>query len=500
MKSATEMRSTTATASAARLPFGRAGRATVLAMLAVALLLPIWTVRYVPLVDYPNHLASAFVLAHLHDPSFHFSGFYAADWNTFPYLMMDWILLGLQWLVPIDVAGRLLLSLAALGVPAAAWFFVGRANPGEESLAFWALLIAENLYFFQYGFINMQLSLALCLVVLGVWIRFLEHPRWAAGSLLLLLTTALYFTHLMGFGVAGLVITLYLLLTRRPVRQMLVSWALFLPGVLFFLHSQSGLHSPWRMEFRGLGAKVSALLGFMVGTSPAIDLLTLVAIVIAAILACSENREFRWNRAWLGAASALFLLYWIFPAKYAQGMNADRRLLPFVFVIALAAARIGRRGRQLALLAVLLFLVRTGMIEGRFVSLQPHLAQMAGSFEAIPANALVLPLVGWQEGSPSVERNFWAYGVIERGWLTPTLFHDPGVQPLELKPPLYSPYDGASFGPLKKTIDWSRIRTDYDYVWAYGISERSASLSTMGTTAFDYEGLKVVRLNRSSRR
>jgi hypothetical protein len=481
-------------------PLGRAGWTLLLVLLGAALLVPIWSVGYVPLVDYPNHLASAFVLAHLHDSAFHFSRFYASDWNTFPYLMMDWILVGLQWLVPIDVAGRLLLSLTAVSLPAAAWFFVRRANPGEESLAFWSLLIAENLYFFQYGFINMQLSLALCLVVLGVWLGYLARPRFAGWALLLLLTTALYFTHLMGFGVAGVVMSLYLLLTGQRIRRWLLSWALFLPGCLFFLNSQSQLHSPWQVQFRGLGGKLSGVLSLVSGASPPIDFLTLVALLLALLAACSSNKELQWNRAWLGVAAGLFLLYWAFPARYAQGMNADRRLLPFFFVIALAGARLGRRGRQLAVLAVLLFLLRTGTIERRFVSLQPQLSHMAESFGATPANARVLPLVGWEGGRPTPVRNFWAYGVIDRGWLAPTLFHDPGVQPLQLKAPVYNPYSPVSFGPLK-AVDWTRVQRDYDYVWAYDVPKESASLSaiaTPGTTVFAHGNLKVVRVNRRS--
>src|SRR6516164_8546901 len=145
-----------------------------LLLIAVGLLAPIWTVRYPPLVDYPNHLASAFVLAHLNDPAFHFSQFYASDWNTYPYLAMDLILVGLQHLMPIDWAGRVLLSLSILAVPAAAWFFVRQANPEEESLAFWSLLISNNVFFFLYGFLNMQLSLALCLLLVGLWLHWLE--------------------------------------------------------------------------------------------------------------------------------------------------------------------------------------------------------------------------------------------------------------------------------------------------------------------------------------
>ncbi len=122
-----------------------------LLLIIAALLAPIWTVRYVPLGDYPNHLASAFVLAHLNDARFSFHSFYGADWNSYPYLMMTGILYLLQKVVSIDLAGRLLLSLCVLAVPAAAWLFLREANPGAEMLAFWTLLTAQNYYFFLTG-------------------------------------------------------------------------------------------------------------------------------------------------------------------------------------------------------------------------------------------------------------------------------------------------------------------------------------------------------------
>ena len=187
----------------------RAATRSWILLIAGALLAPIWTVRFPPIVDYPNHLASAFVLAHLHDPSFHFSTFYAADWNANPYLAMDVILLCLQRFMPVEIAGRMLLSLCVLAVPAAAWFFVRRANPRQQSLALWSLAITQNLYFFLWGMLNLQLSLALCLLVLGVWLKYLERPRAALWCLLLVMNTALYFTHLMGFGIAGWVMTAY---------------------------------------------------------------------------------------------------------------------------------------------------------------------------------------------------------------------------------------------------------------------------------------------------
>src|ERR1700692_2352078 len=86
-------------------------RFVLILILAAALLAPIWMVEFPPLLDYPNHLARSFVLAHLNDPAFTFSRFYRADWGAYPYLGMDASLAALGRLFPIETAGRIFLSL-----------------------------------------------------------------------------------------------------------------------------------------------------------------------------------------------------------------------------------------------------------------------------------------------------------------------------------------------------------------------------------------------------
>src|ERR1700690_1693390 len=122
-------------------------------ILAAMLLLPIWTVAFPPLLDYPNHLARAFVLAHLNDSRFSFPQFYRSDWGAYPYLGIDASLAVLGRLFPIETAGRVYLSLCALALPAAAWFFLRQAQPDAEATSLWALLIAYNVFFLE-GFLN----------------------------------------------------------------------------------------------------------------------------------------------------------------------------------------------------------------------------------------------------------------------------------------------------------------------------------------------------------
>jgi hypothetical protein len=474
-------------------PAIHAGAMTMLLLaLAAGLLAPIWTVRFPLLVDYPNHLASAFVLAHLRDAAFHFGQYYRANWNTYPYLTMDVILLGLQHFVPIELAGRLFLSFCVLSVPLAAWFFIRRANPGEERLVFWSLLVCNNLYFFRFGFLNLELSMAVCFFLLGLWLWHLERPRLGTWFLLVTVTTALYFTHLVGFAVAAVVMTAYSLSARRPLKDLVFSWALYVPGMLCYLHSTVGHAARGGFQFRSLAGKIGSLISVMVACSTALDLLTIV--VLLGVLACAQidNPEFRWNYHWRRATAILFLCYLILPAVIGPATNVDKRILPFIFVLSLAGAKVGRRGRKLAMVAVLLFLIRAGVLERNFVSAQPHFAKLASAISSIPPGARVLPLVDWADGASWPERHFWAYGVIERGWLTPCLFHDPGVHPFALKDDPYDPC-GLAITP-KTSLDWGRVGREFDYVWIYHLPQFSLPLSAAGKIVFEGEDLQVFRL------
>src|SRR5579864_2590641 len=56
---------------------------------AVAVVMPVWMVEYPPLLDYPKHMARAFVLHEMHNPAFQFDQWMASDWGPYPYLGMD---------------------------------------------------------------------------------------------------------------------------------------------------------------------------------------------------------------------------------------------------------------------------------------------------------------------------------------------------------------------------------------------------------------------------
>jgi len=61
----------------------------------------------------------------------------------------------------------------------------------------------------------------------------------------------------------------------------------------------------------------------MQGYSPRIDKITLIVLAVAGFAAWWRNREFHWDRPWALVITGLFCLYWIFPADYGVGADAD---------------------------------------------------------------------------------------------------------------------------------------------------------------------------------
>jgi len=465
-------------------------------VLATMLLVPIWIAAFPPLLDYPNHLARAFVLSHLNDSHFSFRQFYRSDWGAYPYLGMDASLAVLGRLFPIETAGRIYLSLCVLALPAAAWFFLSQAQPGSDFTSLWALLLAYNVFFLE-GFLNFDLSIAVGLLALGLWLRWLDNPtreRWMAA---LVAFTGLYFTHLLGFGIAGLIVVAYLTLSRRNIRDWLWSGALALPGLAFYLHSSRVGLSTNKIVFHGLDDKLDSLGMILHGYWPLLDWISIVALGMWFLGAWWRNPNVRWNYKWIANAAFLFALFWAIPWMWGEGSDLDIRVLPFLAVAILATVRVGPRAKKLAVIPLLLFAAQMVSVTQHFREAQPALAGLARSFDMVPRGALVLPIVEGDEDP--IERpftHFWAYGVIRRGWFSPYLMDAPGETPMRIIHDSYTP-DGFWNLVYDEAPDWQQVQSDYDYVWAYDVPRFSAPLANIGERIYSSGELEVYRVRKS---
>jgi hypothetical protein len=245
---------------------------------------------------------------------------------------------------------------------------------------------------------------------------------------------------------------------------------LFVPGCVLFLLSRPGLDKNTELQFRYFQEKLLAGISVPVhGFSYGFDNFCMLVLVVAVIVAYWRNPEFRWNGPWIFVLPSLFAFYWLLPLSWGQTFDIDIRLLPALFILLPACAKIGRRQKYLAWLAVLLFAARLFDVAAYFHGEQERLASMTRSFDYIASGSKVLPIVESGDDDDQLLRpyaHFWAYAVIQKGVFTPYLFDIKGQTPLRMT---YDPYAPDDFWDLeyKEEPEWTEIQQDYDYVWIY---------------------------------
>ena len=167
-----------------------------LAVLCAILLAPLALVDVPPLLDYPNHLARATVLAFgAADPVL--SRMYASHWAIIPNLGTDLALLPLLHVLPIHLAGRVVVGCAIL-LPVFGTIAYSRATFGTRSA--WPLasgLVAYNATLLL-GFVNFVAAVGIALLLAAAWITWRDRAPRRVMALAVIGTVALFFCHLMG--------------------------------------------------------------------------------------------------------------------------------------------------------------------------------------------------------------------------------------------------------------------------------------------------------------
>ena len=163
------------------------------ALAAVAAALPLWAGRFLPFQDAPQHLAAIRVLADYGDPALAFQRYFEIDLGRSQYLGFYLPAAFLARFLGAEVACRILLSLVALALPAAAWAFL-RSFDRDPRLAVLApaLFHTAPLYL---GFFNFVESVPATILVIALAEREIRAPRAARAATLAVAAAALLYLH-----------------------------------------------------------------------------------------------------------------------------------------------------------------------------------------------------------------------------------------------------------------------------------------------------------------
>lgn len=195
--------------------------------LVAGYLVPVWSFRYLPTQDGPAHVFNAQIVKdYLVSSSSPYARYYEVRPDPLPNWTCHAVLATLLFLFPPLIAEKVLASLYIVGFAAAFRYFLGAFGDRCRPISWAGLLFVYN-HCFWMGFYSYCLSLVLLWTILGFWLRrrvALELPQ---AAVLMLLLTAQFFTHLVGFVLAftGVLAMTVLTPPRRLLGPVLVCLA-----------------------------------------------------------------------------------------------------------------------------------------------------------------------------------------------------------------------------------------------------------------------------------
>jgi len=445
-----------------------------IALLILAVSLAPFLVVDVPAVlDYPNHLARFYVLAHPDDPFL--SKVYVAHWAILPNVGMDVIGQALLRVLPPSVGGRLLLAMSLLA-PLAGVILYARAAFGRWT--WWSLGAGAIAYngIFILGFMNFLLGLGVALAGAGAWRVLRRRNRDVAAVVSgAVIGLCAFFCHLLGYGFFAILIGAEeadeLLrawrdgrLTARAVLAAAARLAVALgPTAALYLLTHHATQHGDILWWSWPGKLVQWLVPFMIYD---LRLTIPTAIVVIGVTVLTWRRAERAPGVLL-ALVGLLALYLVAPFAIAGGTFVDSRL-PLMGALLLFAGvrpRVSRRA-AIAIAAALALLIvgRAGLVAYDWLGRARDLVELRADLAHIPPGANILPARteidetradGFGRVLPNYSRlddHLAALALIERHAFWPLLFADPNQQPVAVRPP----YDQIA-APLGWSTPWANL-------------------------------------------
>jgi len=441
------------------------------ALLAVVLLVPFVFVDVPPVLDYPNHLARYFVLAHPNDLIL--SRMYEIRWAILPNLGMDVLGAALLRVTDLHFGGRILLAMSVLA-PVLGALVYHRAVFREWS--WWPLgsgLIAYNGAFFL-GFMNFLLSLGLALIAAAMWIALRRrNTRLIQVACGVVAAAVLFFCHIFGVVFFAVLIGAHeasllwgryksgALAGRDVAITALAGAAALSPALVLYLLSPLNTGPASVGEWKGF-AKLWRILAPFMTTSAELTLITAIAVLSLLIL---FRRKLEFAPGLPLAMAALLLGFVAAPSSLKGGTFIDLRFAMMMGLLLFAGIQprlSAREGTFAALAVAALIAVRSFHIGSTWIDHRQDLADVRAAIAKVEPGTRVLAARGRpghvigaepeERALPGIYRldgHLAALLVTERKAFFPLLFADPAQQPLTVRPP----FDRIA-QPLVEPAEW----------------------------------------------
>ena len=307
---------------------------TLYVALAALYVVPLWSVRYMPMVDGPSHLYNASILLKLiTGTGGRLAQIYQIDWHPLPNWLGHVVLAALLPVFPAYIAEKLFVTAILAFFFAGAWSFARARDERCTAYAFLAFPLAYD-QSLQFGYYNFSLGVGLFLLTVSLWWRNREDTSWSNVARFAALLLLMYFCHPMPTGLAMGSIGLMWLITSRKVRHLVA----FVPATLllvWYFSTQSATEShPPLHDLADFLTHARFLLTFDERQITfGVALFVLYVLLAVATIAIDRTRE---GRVFGAILAAFLILYFIAPKAAAGGLGVNDRIGFFLYLLPVA--------------------------------------------------------------------------------------------------------------------------------------------------------------------
>jgi hypothetical protein len=449
----------------------------VFAAVCAFLCLPVVTCHYAPLVDYPSHLARAYILAHYNEIPIYQQNFVLVP-ELIPNLAIDIMGGCLLRFMGVTSFSRLFLAFIVL-LFAAGCHMLGCAIRGRPTMI--AILCTFFIYnsMLLYGFVNYAFGLGMFCITFACYLRY--RQSWTLPRLLFVgaLVFLSYLAHQSAYAflaAAFLVVAVFDYVETSQRNRLLLAIVLVVPEVfLYFAHGHHGQRDiATDIYWSTPRQKIIGLTAFASSYSHRFDAGFLVVLFVLLVVAARLRESTRIVHSVRTAGFLFFACYLIMPYRWLSGSPVDARfIIPALLLIVLSfETRIPHVGATVLFTAcLLLFCLRIATIWRVWYALDQDVAAQVEMFKALPEGASVytafLTVDSGAELSKT-DRSFLhvsEYATITRHALIPTQFASPGQQPLLFR---VRPHYKA---PLLQSSEWIKVMRGYEFAWSYALPD-----------------------------
>jgi hypothetical protein len=454
---------------------------SLVALVAIASIVPLWCSHFLPFQDAPQHLAAIAALADHGRAAAETRRWFEVDFAHAQYTGIYVPAILLARLVGPDVAIRILLSVVALLLPAVSWMLLGSFDRDRRLAIFApALFHTAPLYIGVYHFVA---AVPVALAVVALVERELRAPRVLRAVALACVAVLLFYLHVSALAIALAAAGLLAVTAGKPISRVVRALSPLAPAVaclaLFALRPPPAApvaailpaepKPSWQNPLEQLH-DLGRFANVVPGHVDELVIAALMVIWIALVRQRGKPRIERWWRLPL-LAGCVFAVYMALPVSVGYIAYIHLRAVPFLVALVIVSPSIARTRRSAALFAAAAALqvayVPRLVYAYREFDAEANPRQLEQVLRAAePGRRLLALMLHRKSNAVHFEPylHFGLYYELQRGGRTRFNFGELPWMPLRFRRDLPAQPLPLHWEFYPGQFDWARARADADYV------------------------------------